>query len=91
MSKGLKKPKADFLLTIYSNDFLPKTCFKFYRKFCDYGTSKKSSYEDHLTNRKHQKSILVIENLPKSDGVINYFLFKLRVYLNNLLNCLLVS
>jgi hypothetical protein len=35
---------------------LPKICPKFYCKFCDYGTSKKSSYSDHLLSAKHQKS-----------------------------------
>ena len=34
---------------------LPKICPKFYCKFCDYGTSKKSSYNDHLLSAKHQK------------------------------------
>ena len=34
---------------------LPKFCPKFYCKNCDYGTSKKSSYNDHLLSAKHQK------------------------------------
>jgi hypothetical protein len=34
---------------------LPKFCSKFYCKNCDYGTSKKSSYDDHLLSAKHQK------------------------------------
>ena len=34
---------------------LPKFCSKFYCKFCDYGTCKKSSYDDHLLSAKHQK------------------------------------
>ena len=34
---------------------LPKFCPKFYCKNCDYGTSKKSSYDDHLLSAKHQK------------------------------------
>ena len=49
---------------MFSNDFLPKTCYKFYCKFCDYGTCKKSSYEDHLTTTKHKKSMIFNENLP---------------------------
>jgi hypothetical protein len=34
---------------------LPKICPKFYCKNCDYRTSKKSSYDDHLLSAKHQK------------------------------------
>jgi hypothetical protein len=35
---------------------LPKICHKFYCIFCDYGTSKKSSYNDHLLSDKHKKN-----------------------------------
>jgi len=38
------------------NANLPKNCSKFYCKFCDYGTSKKSSYDDHTLTAKHQKN-----------------------------------
>ena len=52
-----------------SNQNLPKICFKYYCEKCDYGTSKKSSYNDHCNSLKHQKSILnkqnSNENLPK--------------------------
>ena len=34
---------------------LPKFCSKFYCKKCDYRTSKKSSYNDHLLSAKHAK------------------------------------
>ena len=47
------------------NKILPKFCHKFYCDKCDYGTSKKSSYNDHLISRKHNKSIIGNENLPK--------------------------
>ena len=33
---------------------LLKFCSKFYCKNCDYGTSKKSSYDDHLLSTKHK-------------------------------------
>ena len=36
---------------------LLKICPKFYCKFCDYATSKKSSFKDHLLSAKHLKSI----------------------------------
>ena len=52
-----------------SNENLPIICFKFYCDICDYGTSKKSSYKDHLISLKHQKSMGFKqnsnENLPK--------------------------
>lgn len=48
-----------------SNDFLPKSALKFYCKICDYGTSKKSSYTEHLLSSKHKKSMVFNENLPK--------------------------
>jgi hypothetical protein len=49
-----------------SNDFLPKSCSKYYCSNCDYGTFKKSSFEDHLNTKKHHKSIIVNKNLPKT-------------------------
>jgi hypothetical protein len=49
-----------------SNDFLPKICSKFYCENCDYGTSKKSSYDEHLTTTKHQKSMISNDFLPKT-------------------------
>jgi hypothetical protein len=48
-----------------SNKNLPKICCKFYCEKCDYGTSKKSSYDDHLISAKHIKSMIGNENLPK--------------------------
>ena len=51
------------------NNNLPKICPKFYCDICHYGTSKKSSYTDHLNSLKHNKSMNVKqnsnENLPK--------------------------
>ena len=48
-----------------SNKNLPKICCKFYCEKCDYGTCKKSSYDDHLISAKHIKSMIGNENLPK--------------------------
>ena len=39
------------------NKNMPKLCSKFYCNICDYGTSKKSSYDNHQMSAKHQKSI----------------------------------
>jgi hypothetical protein len=38
---------------------------KYYCQKCDYGTSKKSSYDDHLLSRKHMMSTDGNKNLPK--------------------------
>jgi hypothetical protein len=48
-----------------SNKNLSKNCFKFYCEKCDYGTCKKSSYNDHLLSAKHVKSMNINQNLPK--------------------------
>ena len=37
------------------NAFLPNSASKFYCQKCDYGTCKKSSYDDHILSAKHQK------------------------------------
>jgi hypothetical protein len=43
----------------FGNQIMPKLCFKFYCKNCDYGTSKKSSFESHKSSSKHQKTAKV--------------------------------
>ena len=50
---------------MFSNENQSKICSKFYCKSCDYNTSKKSSYTEHLLSRKHQKSMIFNQNLPK--------------------------
>ena len=35
--------------------FCEKSALKFYCKICDYGTSRRSSYNDHLLSAKHNK------------------------------------
>jgi hypothetical protein len=40
------------------NIFLGKLCSKFYCEHCDYGTSKKSSYENHCDSKRHKNNIL---------------------------------
>jgi hypothetical protein len=39
----------------FGNAILQKYAMKFYCKYCDYGTCRKSSYDDHLLSAKHQK------------------------------------
>ena len=55
---------------MFSNEILPKSAYRFYCNFCDYGTCKKSSYSDHILSAKHEKSMFgkqnSNENLPKS-------------------------
>ena len=50
---------------MFSNQNLPKICPKFFCKNCDYTTSKKSSFDDHLISMKHIKSMDSNQNLPK--------------------------
>ena len=47
---------------MFSNIKPAKTCNNYYCNLCDYSTCRKSSYEDHLTTTKHQKSIISNEN-----------------------------
>jgi hypothetical protein len=42
-----------------------KSAHKFYCEKCDYGTCKKSSYDDHLTTRKHKKADIINKNQSK--------------------------
>jgi hypothetical protein len=44
-------------MEILGNAFMPKLCPKFYCNFCDYGTSKKSSYDNHIQSQKHNTSV----------------------------------
>ena len=43
------------MTTIYAA-FLPKFGSKFYCEKCDYGTSKKSTYDSHMLSAKHMKT-----------------------------------
>ena len=38
---------------MFSNDFKPILSFRFFCEKCDYGTSKKSNYENHIKSIKH--------------------------------------
>ena len=50
---------------MFSNENDEKFCHKYYCNNCDYGTSKKSSYNDHILSSKHKKSTFSNEILPK--------------------------
>ena len=41
-----------------SNKIMLKLCSQFYCEICDYGSRKKSSYENHLLSSKHKKATL---------------------------------
>ena len=45
---------------------MPKLCPRFVCKICDYSTSKKSSFDNHLLSAKHQKGI-------KGDALVTNF------------------
>ena len=47
------------------NKNLLKSAQRFYCNKCDYGTSKKSSFDEHLLSAKHQKSININNFLPQ--------------------------
>jgi hypothetical protein len=48
------------------NQIMPKICYRFYCKKCEYGTSKKSSFENHLQSKKH------ISGIMETNGNQNY-------------------
>jgi hypothetical protein len=50
---------------MFSNENLPEIGFKYYCEKCHYGTSKKSSYDDHILSTKHKRAMDCNENLPK--------------------------
>jgi len=56
----------------FGNQIMPKKTEKYYCNYCDYGTSKKSSFSNHSLSTKHIKSIKMNaletfgnENMPK--------------------------
>ena len=50
---------------MFSNQILQKNCNEYFCEVCDYKTVRKSSYDDHLLSRKHNKSMFVNQNLQK--------------------------
>ena len=52
-------------MTTFDNEIMLKKCSKFYCDKCDYGTSKKSSYDNHLLSAKHKKTTENNINMPK--------------------------
>ena len=45
-------------MTTFSNNCYAKICPKFYCEICDYGTSKKSSFDNHCNSKKHKNNTL---------------------------------
>ena len=52
-------------MTTFDNQIMLKLCPRFYCKNCDYNTSKKSSYNNHLLSAKHIKTTNNNEIMPK--------------------------
>ena len=50
---------------MFSNENNPKLSLKFVCKNCDYRTSKKSNYNNHIRSAKHAKSMFSNENKPQ--------------------------
>jgi len=52
--------------TLGDNNML-KICYKYYCEICDYGTCKKSSYNNHIMSAKHSKRVKGDKNGDESD------------------------
>jgi hypothetical protein len=70
---------------MFSNKNSAKICAKFYCMFCDYKTSRKSSYDDHLLSAKHQKSINGNQNSANSAKICNQYVCQIcqKTYKDN--------
>jgi len=44
-------------MEILGNKIMPKLCPKFHCNYCDYSTSKKSSFDNHISSLKHHKRL----------------------------------
>ena len=45
-------------MTTDDNEIKQKLCFKFYCEICDYGTCKKSSFDNHTESKRHKNNTL---------------------------------
>jgi DNA replicative helicase MCM subunit Mcm2 (Cdc46/Mcm family) len=52
------------------NANLLNSAFKYYCNCCDYGTSKKSSFNDHNLSAKHQKRLKCDAQVTQSDEIM---------------------
>ena len=43
-------------MTTFDNKIKQNLCFKFYCEICDYGTCKKSSFNNHIESKKHKNN-----------------------------------
>jgi hypothetical protein len=53
-------------MATFSNQNQPESAIKYFCEYCDYGTSKKSNFDEHLLSTKHIKSTKINQNQPKS-------------------------
>ena len=53
------------MTTTNNNVFLGEKCHKYYCYECAYGTDKKSSYNNHLTSKKHKNNVATTMVMPK--------------------------
>ena len=60
-------------MELFSNKNSAKICTKFYCKFCEYGTSRKSSYNDHLLSARHTKATICDQNSANSAKTYNQY------------------
>jgi hypothetical protein len=52
------------------DEIMPKLCPKFICKYCDYSTSKKSSFDNHNLSAKHQKRLKGDAQVTQSDEIM---------------------
>ena len=74
--KYLKTFSFGILMTSLGNEESAKSAPKFYCKVCDYSTSRKCNFDDHLNSRKHSKNQQMETNgnkiSEKSANLTNY-------------------
>jgi len=58
---------------MFSNQNYAKLCAKLYCEKCHYGTSRKSSFDNHLLSARHIKSTFVNENSANYAKICNQF------------------
>jgi hypothetical protein len=71
-------------MATFSNNNSAKICIKFYCKTCDYGTGRKSSYDDHLLSLKHKKASESNINSANSANSENQYVCQIcqKIYYN---------
>ena len=70
IAKKLKIIFGRDIMETLGDKFCKNSALKFYCVFCDYNTSRKSSYDDHLLSAKHKKQKNDYNNDTKSAAIL---------------------